>query len=322
MPSSQTVAFNFIEGSVQRNVVYVFQVLDKFIKQYGDEIEEAHAEFLALMGRTLSSLDGEELSSYINRDYKTAKAALQRYRVTMNLVENRIALFSSNFDLDDFMKESGLSRDLIGEVQGELRKYWKETYVLLLERIKVIYIHLQKLNEVLSEEVDVLENLPARKGMIVFDALHRLVILSEEEKRIFWELVKDLEVSKEEKNQASVLFYVQLKKVQTLGKAHLALLKSEAKDIESKVSESKRNYVRAVLVLFYLNGAATLLIQIRRDFREILIKKGIRALVVGAVERFASKRDDQIVGFSRKCMDVTIDQITAGSSKILSLVGI
>jgi len=302
-------ALGFVDGNVQKQILYTFQVLDKFVKRFGPELEEVNAEFILLGKKQLVNINKKDIMNFTLRDLKQGKQALQWYSVIMNALGNRIALLSSNYGLFEFLREANISPQYLTDVQNEINAYWKITYLPLVLKLKLIFANLQVLNQVLEQQIKILEHLPQSDYYQGLDDWNEITRLFEIERTTFWELVKNLEVSKKEFGDTTLLFSVELEKLKQLARAHLKLLKFGLKE---EIVTSEGNLRKSLVIFLYVAGATLLYF----NLKNIIFKEGLKGLF-GFLK---SKKENNISNVANKLKDLQKEEMFGFGEGILKTI--
>ncbi len=296
MPNNQNIAIGFIDGNVQKHILYTFQVLNNFVKKFGPEIERIHLEFSFFSNRPFISIKKDDILNYINIDIKSARSALLWYRNTMNVVENRLVLMTSNFGLFDFLRENGIPISDVGEVQGLINNYWNITYAPLIGKLNMAYLYLQELNRLLNEQIKLAEELTKLNYFDGFEKLENLAKLFEEERIKFWNLSKIIEISKSDFIQVNNLYNSELKKLKYVAKAYIDLLRGT---LGADIKNSRGGVKKGVIVLMYVAGAAFLY----SNLKNTLIRNTAQGVLKRLLGIFKTK-DTNISQTTKKLADL------------------
>ncbi|MBS3168640.1 hypothetical protein J4216_05935 [Candidatus Woesearchaeota archaeon] len=314
MSNYKRIAKSFVDGKVQKNMFFIFMMVQKLIDDTAPQIEEVNARINTFGRKSFSSLNRRDTEEYIGRNRQNAEKGLQWYRVTMNSLGNRIAIISSNFGLTKFLIENGLNEDEVIEVQKEVNNYWNQTYSPLISKVKTMDILLYSLYISLSKQVTMLRRLPQLSYFEALESFQELKELFDQERNTFWDLAKSLEITREELDQTRNLFYTQRKKLVEMLKAHSKLIKE---GMSAELAMSEGNIRKSLVVLFYFAGVLLIIYNIKSLTLKGAIKRGF-AKVNESLDRKKVKKIEGIL--EDKGVDSGVDLSQSGVSYLLDLL--
>ncbi|GEM_PF-4065478 len=236
-----------------QQAISTFNILDKFIDKMAPDIESVHAAFTNFKNTSFAQINRDSVENYLRRDLAQARVALQWYNITNNAMQNSLAILSSKYGLLEFIEQNpNISSEALSAIQAETSKYHQATYGLLIERLRKVSLLLQRLHNIISEEVRTLELFPNMLFLEALSKFPRLAQLFEEEREVFWSLVKAVAITRKDVLKVRNLFYAQRRKVNEIARAHLVILQ---RGFQEDIKTSKNKFQATLLILTYLLGA-------------------------------------------------------------------
>lgn len=315
------LAKEFVEGKIQSHFLVMALTLQNFITKLGPHIEAIEASITTFGKKRLMDVFGQDIAKEITEDLRTAEQALNEYKVTRSLFENRLYLVSSNIGLQNFLKDNSVSLAQAGSIarndslQAEIEQYWQQTYGPLWSFFDQIKNKLYVLETILVVEVKRLRDLSqssfASEENNGFDIQKELQgELFQRERQAFWELNKFTRSNTKLLRQANSLYskqksqtrvvleaYINLAKKASLGST--APLKEELAKAEGALQKSIILLLFTVGIFITFNAIAAIFVEKSTGISlEVIIKKIQGKAKLGVVQQKAINALSSLVGDS------------------------
>ncbi|MDP3729015.1 MAG: hypothetical protein Q8R18_06220 [bacterium] len=260
-----TAISNYVEGNVGNRIIEIYKHLDRFIGENGPVIEDIQQRTRIMDNLPFGKLKRSIIEDSLRNDLTSAKKGLAIYNRIYGRTDLYLGLMTSNFKLPEFLKNNNIPADQISYFQSELQLYWEATYGLHLNHLERCKIILDKLRNILYQEVKFLEKIPQESYLIAVDDNDILRALFQEERNTFWLLAQTAQMKTEETNQLKNIVKTQIQKTQVEVKAFANIVKSGVgKDIEA----SRTLLEKSIITLTYLIGALKIISEIPKTFKK------------------------------------------------------
>ena len=289
----------FVEGNIGDRFERISKLLVRFYEKEAPIITTVDVYLKKFVETRIGDMDSDELKVYFRKDLEDAEKSLQTYNFTYNLIGHQMAMMSSNINLPDFLRLSGISREEISGFQKDVAMYWDETYKPLLERIGTIHSDLLELKKVLEEEISILKKMPETSFIYGFKYYEGFDSLFSKEKELFWQIVKESSVEKKELNKVDKLAKAARKKLKQEINAHLRILKSGVKE---DIIDSETKLQKAMAVCAFMVKALDIYFNYKKMIFDVLKRKFLRKLINKAKEK---KRKDFLNKLAKVAKDIT-----------------
>jgi hypothetical protein len=287
----------FVDGKVQRRFAMLCQALNTFFGNGTKTIEGVYVEYKIFQKKAFATVKGSEVKEYVRRDLEGAKKGLMAYNLLHNVLDNEIAMLSSNFGLRSYLKdalgESKVTPELVDEMQGELGVYWALTYGGMLDNWKELQKKFVDLRKLLKEQIDVMEKLEYTYYYEALDENRNIESLFLEERRVFYDA---MQVYVKTQNR---LYTDTAAKFQTaVQQAYqtLVILRRRLNDsFDRDLVLAKTNAQKAVIAVIYLAGAFWILKDTKEKVKDLVIGRGATWAVMPLFRRIF-KGNEAVLG--------------------------
>lgn len=282
MENYAAIAQKFVEGNVQNRLIIIATTLRDFFNKEAPIIESVQKRLTSFGKKSIFSVSRDEIEEYVRTDVEGAQKSLRNYNRSFGRIDHHLSMMTSNYRLPHFLKENGIPPTKIREVMPEINAYWDKTYRPLVQKFSEIRDDMQRIRDILEREVKILESVPGANYFKAFSHQKEIHFLFNQERKLFWEIVKKTSLSKQELNSLFGILLAHQKKTKAKILGFLQIKKEKVqKDLEQHQTAAER----AVLVLAYIIGAANVYLNIRN----ILFQK-VGSGIVGGISSLVEKR--------------------------------
>jgi hypothetical protein len=188
---------NWINQKVATNSIAIIRILKKCVIITGEQLEAVKLGMTLDHRTKLADINPSRLADYLNRDLIGARKGLQVYKLTENMMTNRIASISSNFGLRKFAEVAMI--DLKGTNFATLNKHVRGFETVVIDPIKEhfaylveIIIDLKEGLELQIKELEILTSTHPTNLSSEIKRLHRVDTLFQKELKDFALLQKSI----------------------------------------------------------------------------------------------------------------------------------
>ena len=276
------LATQFVEGKIQSHFIVMAMSLQEFIHRSGPDLEAIEASIVTFGKKRISEVFGEQIAKEIIDDLRMAEQSLYHYNITFSTFNNRLGLVTSNFGLQEFLKEHAVALNQTGSIatkgslQAEIEAHWLKSYGPLFDFFVLIHEHLAQLQQTLSAEVRLLQLLSksmyASKSANGFDISKELRSLFQQERQQFWAIDKLVKNNKKLMKQANDVYEAEKSRARIELVVYLDLLKKAAKgkttQLQAQLELAKSRSEKAVTLLLFTAGAVVAASAVTKIFIE------------------------------------------------------
>lgn len=299
----------FVEGRVQNRFLEIADEVHDFIELVSPELERIAVCINEFEKRPIAKVSSGLIAESMRKDLEGARRFLAIYNRMFGFTDHRLALMTTSFKLSDFLAENGIPRNLVYEVQGELREYWAQTYGPELERYSMLHRSLDELRDILRKEIEIMERLPGVGYFDGFDASAQLRVLFHEERKVFYEKIVRFAVENNHAvTQIEALIRVQAKKTKEYVSAYVS---AAGKAFGADIANSKTLAQKSLVLLIYLLGAMHMVLSIRSKFLKGAVSKVQRLLIERRMKSIRVSAQKIEKAFGDLATDVITDAVTS-----------
>ncbi|PIZ50671.1 hypothetical protein COY27_06170 [Candidatus Woesearchaeota archaeon CG_4_10_14_0_2_um_filter_33_13] len=250
--SHEQLIKSFAEGKVKNRFMTISQALREFIDHEAPIIEEVQVRLEVYRNKPVGALFRKNVEEYIRSDADAARKELTLYNRTFGRIDHHLAMISSNYTLLNFLEENGVSAAELNDFQAELRNYWDATYGKLVKKFSRIRDDMKKIRAILEQEVLLLEAMEKTSYFYGFDTQQEAIRLFQIERELFWKIVDEAKITKEDLKIVRDLFATQKSKTKEQIRSYLYFQK---KGFTNEYEQAKNRTEKSLILLSYLLGA-------------------------------------------------------------------
>ncbi len=268
----------YVEGRVNNRILLSYQHIDEFIKEFTPIIEGIHQRIVIVNKLPFEKINRPIIEDDLRESIKGAEQGLNAYNRAFGRIELYLGLITSNYNVPEFLEENGVPREQIQAFQEELRLYWAATYGVHVDKLTKMKDILDKLRKTLDQEIILMKKISKDKFFEGIENNALSIQLFEQERTLFWELVKESQTDPVLLNNLEAAVKTQIKKTRASMESAVKILGRTAKSgIQNEVDISKNNLEKSLVVLVFLSGALALGYRLNVELKKSAVKAAIFA---------------------------------------------